>query len=42
MSGLDFAVRSAAPKVGADGTALLQEAGYTADEIARLRAQAVI
>lgn len=42
MSGLDFAVRTSAPKVGADATAILQAAGYAADEIARLRAQGVI
>ena len=37
-----FAVRQAAPKVGADGTALLQAAGYADAEIARLREQGVI
>ena len=42
MSGLDFAVRSPAPKVGADGTAILQEACYTDAEIDQLRAHGVI
>ena len=42
MSGLDFAVRTPAPKVGADGTALLRAAGYADDEIAALRAAGVI
>lgn len=42
MSGLEFAVRNPAPKVGADGTALLRETGYAEDEIERLRAAAVI
>ena len=42
MSGLDFAVRNPAPKVGADGTAILRAAGYADDEIERLRATGVI
>jgi crotonobetainyl-CoA:carnitine CoA-transferase CaiB-like acyl-CoA transferase len=42
MSGLQFAVRNPAPKVGADGTAILQQAGYTAAEIEQLRAHGVI
>lgn len=42
MSGLDFALRSPAPKVGADGTALLREAGYAEAEIEALRARGVI
>jgi len=35
-------VRAPAPKVGADGTALLREAGYADAEIEHLRAQGVI
>ncbi|MEW6513855.1 MAG: CaiB/BaiF CoA-transferase family protein [Pseudomonadota bacterium] len=42
MSGLEFAVRKPAPKVGADGTALLREAGYADAEIEQLRAAGVI
>lgn len=42
MSGFNFTVRSPAPKVGADGTAILREAGYTPDEIGQLRNQGVI
>ncbi|MBS3935698.1 MAG: CoA transferase [Sulfuritalea sp.] len=42
MSGLDFAVRSPAPEVGADGTALLRAAGYAEADIEALRAQGVI
>lgn len=42
LSGHDFAVRQPAPKVGADGTALLREAGYADAEIESLRAQGVI
>ncbi|MDO8959633.1 MAG: CaiB/BaiF CoA-transferase family protein [Rhodocyclaceae bacterium] len=42
MSGLDFAVHSPAPKVGADGTAILREAGYPDAEIDALRNQRVI
>lgn len=42
MSGLDFAVRRPAPKVGADGAAILQEAGYSAAEMERLREDGVI
>jgi crotonobetainyl-CoA:carnitine CoA-transferase CaiB-like acyl-CoA transferase len=42
MSGFDFAVNGPAPKVGADGTAILREAGYTEDEIGRLQKQGVI
>lgn len=42
LSGFDFAVRSPAPKVGADGTALLRAAGYSDEEIESLRDQAVI
>jgi crotonobetainyl-CoA:carnitine CoA-transferase CaiB-like acyl-CoA transferase len=42
MSGLDFAVRRPAPKVGADDTAILRDAGYADAEIALLRDQAVI
>ncbi|MDP1606351.1 MAG: CaiB/BaiF CoA-transferase family protein [Rhodocyclaceae bacterium] len=42
MSGLDFAVRNPSPKVGADGTALLREAGYADVEIDALRIQRVI
>jgi crotonobetainyl-CoA:carnitine CoA-transferase CaiB-like acyl-CoA transferase len=42
MSGLEFGVPTPAPKVGADGTAILREAGYTDEEIARLSADGVI
>lgn len=42
MSGLDFAVRHPPPKVGADGTAILREAGYVDAEIDALRAGGVI
>jgi len=42
MSGLEFAVRASPPKVGADGTAILREAGYTDGEIEALRAAGVI
>lgn len=42
MSGVDFAVRNPPPKVGADGTAILHEAGYTDGEIEALRAAGVI
>jgi crotonobetainyl-CoA:carnitine CoA-transferase CaiB-like acyl-CoA transferase len=42
LSGLDFAVRSPAPKVGADGTAILREAGYSAAEIDALQKGGVI
>jgi crotonobetainyl-CoA:carnitine CoA-transferase CaiB-like acyl-CoA transferase len=42
MSGLKFAVRTAAPKVGADGTALLRAAGFMDAEIEALSAQGVI
>lgn len=42
MSGCDFRVRRGAPKVGADGTAILREAGYTPDEIEQLRKQGAI
>jgi crotonobetainyl-CoA:carnitine CoA-transferase CaiB-like acyl-CoA transferase len=42
MSGVEFALRMPAPKVGADGTALLREAGYTAEEIEALRTAGVI
>jgi len=42
MSGFDFAVRRPAPKVGADGTAILREAGYAESEIAELRAAGII
>ena len=42
MSGLDFAVRSPSPKVGADGTAILRAAGYRDEQIADLRAARVI
>lgn len=42
MSGLDFGVRSPAPKVGADGTAILRAAGYTDEQIVGLRAARVI
>ena len=37
MSGLEFVVRQAAPKVGADGTAILQAAGYAEADIEALR-----
>ncbi len=42
MSGLDFAVRRPAPKVGADGAAILAAAGYGAAEIEQLRRSGVI
>jgi len=42
MSGLEFALRNPAPKVGADGTAILAAAGYSAAEIERLRESGVI
>jgi crotonobetainyl-CoA:carnitine CoA-transferase CaiB-like acyl-CoA transferase len=42
MSGLDFPVRTAAPKVGADGTAILRAAGYADADIERLRTAGVI
>ena len=42
MSGLDFKVRRSAPKVGADGTAILREAGYAPDEIEQFQKQGVI
>ncbi|MDP1652845.1 MAG: CaiB/BaiF CoA-transferase family protein [Rhodocyclaceae bacterium] len=42
LSGVDFAVRNPAPKVGADGTAILREAGYADDEIEGLRKSGVI
>jgi crotonobetainyl-CoA:carnitine CoA-transferase CaiB-like acyl-CoA transferase len=42
LSGHEFAVRTPAPKVGADGTALLRAAGYSAAEIENLRAAGVI
>jgi len=42
LSGLDFAVPSPSPKVGADGTAILREAGFADDEIDALRAGGVI
>lgn len=42
ISGHDFAVRRPAPKVGADGAAILQEAGYSAAEIEQLRRSGVI
>jgi alpha-methylacyl-CoA racemase len=42
LSGHEFAVRSPAPKVGADGTAILREAGYADDEIEGLRKSGVI
>jgi len=42
LSGHDLTVRSDAPKVGADATAILREAGYSAAEIDRLRTSAVI
>lgn len=42
MSGLEFSVRAPAPKVGADGTAILREAGYTEGEIDALAAQGVL
>ena len=42
LSGLEFAVRNPAQKVGADSTAILGEAGYTAAEIEALRQQGVI
>lgn len=42
MSGLEFTVRLPAPKVGADGTALLREAGYSDAEIENLREGGVI
>ena len=41
-TGLDFTVRCPAPKVGADGTAILRAAGYTDEEIASLRESGVI
>lgn len=42
MSGHDFSVRAPAPKLGADGAVILQEAGYSATEIERLRESGVI
>lgn len=42
LSDHEFAVRAPAPKVGADGTALLRAAGYADAEIAALRARGVI
>ncbi|MFN6961771.1 MAG: CaiB/BaiF CoA transferase family protein, partial [Rhodocyclaceae bacterium] len=42
MSDWEFAVRQPAPKVGADGTALLREAGYSDAEIESLRERGVI
>lgn len=42
MSGVDFAVRAPAPKVGADDTVILRAAGYTDAEIEELRRQGVI
>ena len=42
MSGFDFAVRRPAPKVGADSTAILREAGYAESEIAALQGAGVI
>lgn len=42
LSDFEFGVRSPAPKVGADGTAILREAGYADAEIEQLRAAAVI
>lgn len=37
MSGFDFAVRSRAPKAGEHATRILDEAGYTPEDIARLQ-----
>jgi crotonobetainyl-CoA:carnitine CoA-transferase CaiB-like acyl-CoA transferase len=42
MSGVTFAVRQPAPKVGADATAILDEAGYSAAEIEQLQSRRVI
>jgi crotonobetainyl-CoA:carnitine CoA-transferase CaiB-like acyl-CoA transferase len=42
MSGHAFDVRNPAPKVGADGTAILHAAGYADDEIEAFRRQGVI
>lgn len=42
MSGHVFAVTCPAPKVGADGTAILRQAGYAQSEIDRLCEQGVI
>jgi crotonobetainyl-CoA:carnitine CoA-transferase CaiB-like acyl-CoA transferase len=42
LSDFEFGVRSPAPKVGADGTALLREVGYADAEIENLRAAGVI
>lgn len=42
MSGVEFAERLAAPKVGADSTAILRGLGYTASEISELQQRAVI
>lgn len=42
FSDFEFGVRSPAPKVGADGTALLRAAGYADAEIENLRAASVI
>jgi len=42
LSGHEFAVRAPAPKVGADGAALLRAAGYAEADIEVLRAQGVI
>lgn len=42
ISGHDFPVDRPAPKVGADGTAILQELGYPMTQIERLQQQGVI
>jgi crotonobetainyl-CoA:carnitine CoA-transferase CaiB-like acyl-CoA transferase len=42
LSGHAFAVHRPSPAAGADGDAVLGEAGYAADEIAALRAQGIL
>ncbi len=42
IGGWEFTVRRPAPKLGADGTALLRAAGFQDEEIASLEAQGVI
>lgn len=42
LSSFEFEVRRPAPAVGADSEAILREAGYAEDDIARLRAEGII
>ncbi len=42
LSGVDKAIRSPTPDIGADTEAVLAEAGFTAEEIARMRAEGAI